>query len=97
MEEIFGEIYDEFEKKNQVWERLSNTLWRVKGNMELEDFNQLFGTALSPSSGGTIGEFIHGLTEEPLRPKMAVRHENLNFIIERTENDRIICMLVRVA
>jgi len=97
LEEIFGEIYDEFEKKNQVWERLSNTLWRVKGNMELEDFNQLFGTALSPSSGGTIGEFIHGLTEEPLRPKMAVRHENLNFIIERTENDRIICMLVRVA
>ncbi|MFN4290641.1 MAG: HlyC/CorC family transporter [Permianibacter sp.] len=57
LEQIVGEISDEydFEDAEEYLRQLSDSEWHVRADMELEDFNRQFGTALDEEEFDTIG------------------------------------------
>ena len=73
LEEIVGDIEDEFDLPNESVERVSETTVRIDGSFTIDDFNEEFGTALdtrtstpSPgSSSGTSGARRRSATRSP--------------------------------
>lgn len=57
LEQIVGEISDEydFEDAEEYLRQLNDSEWHVRADMELEDFNRQFGTALDEEEFDTIG------------------------------------------
>jgi magnesium and cobalt transporter len=57
LEQIVGEISDEydFEDAEEYLRQLNDNEWHVRADMELEDFNRQFGTALDEEEFDTIG------------------------------------------
>lgn len=57
LEQIVGDIADEydFDDVEEYLRQLSDSEWHVRADMELEDFNQQFGTELDEEEFDTIG------------------------------------------
>lgn len=58
VEEIVGDIDDEYDEENEVIERLSTGDYLVDGNVDLDDLNEELGTDLESDTSETIGGFI---------------------------------------
>ncbi len=63
LEELCGEIPQEFKEEEEALEAVSPGVWRVKGHVSLADFNEELGLKLPAEEFDTIG----GLVLEPLR------------------------------
>lgn len=60
LEEIVGEIWDEDEEIETDRQRVSDNVWRVSGDMELDELFKLFDIRISDeeSDSITVGGFI---------------------------------------
>lgn len=58
VEEIVGDIDDEYDEENEVIERLSTGDYLIDGNVDLDDLNEELGTDLESDTSETIGGFI---------------------------------------
>ncbi len=58
LEEIFGEIYDEFESPRQMIQRISGHEFIVDAKISLRDFNEFFNANLQSESEETLAGFI---------------------------------------
>ena len=94
LEEIFGEISDEFEKEERKCEKIDQNTYRVHSTMTLEEFNRIFGTDLYSDEVDTIGGFVFSLFGELPTVNSVVRYENLTFKVEKVLNNRIEVLLV---
>lgn len=94
LEEIFGEINDEFDEEPLSYSKLDNNRYIVEGKMLINDFCKITGTAddtFDPVKGDT--ETIAGLVME-LAGKIPGRNETIqynqfSFTIESVDNRRI--------
>jgi CBS domain containing-hemolysin-like protein len=61
IEEIFGEIQDEYDKEQPLFARQSDDVLIVEAVMSVDDFNEEIGEELIPESDGydTVGGFIY--------------------------------------
>ena len=91
LEQIVGEIVDEYddneEADNIVAE--SATRWRVKASVEIDTFNERFGTALSDEDAGTIGGLLATAFARVPRRGESIVLEGLRFTILRADARRI--------
>ncbi len=89
VEEIFGEIRDEFEKGEEDYKKLPDgSIW-VKGTLTIEDINDIFNLSL-PVNGfetisGLIMDFLGKIPEEG----ESVRYKDLLIIASKVEDNRI--------
>jgi putative hemolysin len=59
VEEIIGDIQDEFDREEREYEQVSPMTYIVSGQMNLDDFNELLGTELEAGEEyDTIGGFM---------------------------------------
>ena len=58
MEEIVGDIEDEYDKDNDKVKNLDNGEFEIKGNMSLLDFNNIFDTDIKCDDCDTINGYI---------------------------------------
>lgn len=60
IEEIVGEIYDEYDTINDehMIEKVNDTTWLVDGIMNINDFNEYFGTIITSNEVDTIGGYF---------------------------------------
>lgn len=66
LEELVGEIWDEYDKPNYAIEKIDETTWRVQGEVTLFEFNRAFGTALDCLHCTTIaGMVVEMLGRQP--------------------------------
>lgn len=65
IEEIVGEIYDEYDlvKNDPMIEKLEEQTWLVDGLMNINDFNEIFGTIITSTEVDTIGGYFTFKTE----------------------------------
>jgi len=65
IEEIVGEIYDEYDlvKHDPMIEKLEEQTWVVDGLMNINDFNETFGTIITSTEVDTIGGYFTFKTE----------------------------------
>jgi CBS domain containing-hemolysin-like protein len=60
LEEIVGEIGDEFDLPDAGVRRLGRGRVRIGGSFPIDEFNERFGTSLSAEDYHTVGGFVFG-------------------------------------
>jgi magnesium and cobalt exporter, CNNM family len=89
LEEIVGEIEDEFDLPDDTLHRIDDDTVRVAGSMTIDDFNETVGTSLPQDGARTMaGLVFNGLGRLP-RPGDAVSVDGVTLTVERVDGNRI--------
>jgi len=75
IEELVGEIYDEYDSPSADVEEVREGVYKVKGGLSLSDFNQAFASTVNSTENSTIaGAFIEALERQPEQGDIRVLH-----------------------
>jgi putative hemolysin len=83
IEEIVGEINDEYDQKGAVIENLGNNVFIVDARMNIEDVNSYFDINLPVDECETIGGFVYGLLGRIPAQGEEVNIDSLSIIVEK--------------
>ena len=89
LEEIVGEIEDEFDLPDESVERLPNGRMRIDGTFPVDDFNERFGTELPIEDYHTVGGFVFGLLGRAPERGDEAEHDGVRFEVLDVEGSRI--------
>ncbi len=89
LEEIVGEIEDEFDLPNESVERVSETTVRIDGSFTIDDFNEEFGTGLDTEDFHTVAGFVFGSLGRAAEVGDEVAADQLRFRVLETNGSRI--------
>src|SRR5205814_9034564 len=77
LEEIVGEIEDEFDLPDESAERLPDGRLRIDGTFPIDDFNEQFGVALPIEDYHTMAGFVFGLLGRAPEAGDRVEHDGV--------------------
>jgi CBS domain containing-hemolysin-like protein len=89
LEEIVGEIVDEYDKEEPLVEPLDEERFRVDAKMPIDEMNELLGVELPHEEWDTVGGLVFGLTGRVPAVGEKVRFDGLEFTTERVTGRRI--------
>ena len=89
LEEIVGEIEDEFDLPDESIERVDDDTIRIAGTFPIDDFNEQFGLSLPVEDYHTLGGFVFGMLGRAPEPGDEVEHEGVLFKVLEVEGSRI--------
>jgi putative hemolysin len=89
LEEIVGEIEDEFDLPDESVERVDESTVRVDGTFPIDDFNEEFGTELPQEDYHTIAGLVFGALGRAPTEGDEVALEQLRFRVLEVEGARI--------
>jgi len=89
LEEIVGDIEDEFDLPDESVEKLPDGRLRIGGTFPIDDFNEQFGRALPIEDYHTIGGFVFGLLGRAPEPGDEVAADGCRFEVLEVEGSRI--------
>lgn len=95
LEELVGEIVDEFDQEEQEIKRLSNGDYLVVGKASVGDVNDLLDIRIPDDDWDTIAGFVFNMLEHVPVPGEFVDHDGWRFAAEAVEGRRI--AVVRVS
>ena len=94
LEEIVGEIEDEFDVAEEPIVQVDEDTYRVDGMFPIEEFNDRFGTDLPDEDYHTVAGFVFGQLGRAPEPGDDVSHDGLRFDVLEVEGNRIERMAV---
>ena len=89
LEEIVGEIEDEFDLPDETIERIDEDTIRIDGTFPIDDFNEQFDCELPDEDYHTVAGFVFGELGRTAEPGDEVRHDGLLFKVDSVEGQRI--------
>ncbi|HZT17687.1 MAG TPA: hemolysin family protein [Gaiellaceae bacterium] len=89
VEEIVGEIEDEFDLPDETVERVDDDTIRIDGTFPIDDFNEQFDVELPHEDYHTVAGFVFGLLGRGAEPGDEVGHDGLVFRVDSIEGQRI--------
>jgi CBS domain containing-hemolysin-like protein len=89
LEEIVGEIEDEFDLPDESVERLPDGRMRIDGTFPIDDFNEQFNRELPIEDYHTVGGFVFGLLGRAPERGDEVEHDGTRFTVLDVEGSRI--------
>jgi CBS domain containing-hemolysin-like protein len=89
LEEIVGEIEDEFDLPDESVEKLPDGRVRIDGTFPIDDFNEQFHRTLPIEDYHTIGGFVFGLLGRAPEPGDEVEADGCRFKVLDVEGSRI--------
>ncbi len=90
LEEIVGEIRDEYDEDEEDEVReLAPDEYLVNGSAKLDDLNERLGLKLESEDYDSIGGLVIGLLDHLPEEGESVEYENLRFVVEHVEKNRI--------
>ncbi len=90
LEEIVGEIRDEYdEEEEDLLRKVGPKEYLVEAAMKLDDLNDQLGLSLTSEDYDSLGGFVIGLLDHLPDEGEEVTFENLRFVVERVERNRI--------
>jgi putative hemolysin len=89
LEEIVGEIEDEFDLPDETIERIDDDTIRIDGTFPIDDFNEQFKCDLPDEDFHTIAGFVFGQLGRTAAPGDEVTHDGLAFRVDSVEGQRI--------
>jgi len=89
VEEIIGDIQDEYDKEEQIFERLSENEYIVDAKISLDDFNELLDTELTGEGYETLGGFVYTQLDKIPTVGDTVTFENLTITVLATKGRRV--------
>ena len=89
IEEIVGEIEDEFDLPDESVERLDDGRIRIDGTFPIDDFNEEFGTELPIEDYHTMGGYVFGLLGRAPEQGDQIEEDGLRLTVVDLEGTRI--------
>ena len=89
IEEIVGEIEDEFDLPDESVERIDETHIRIDGTFPIDDFNEQFDTELRIEDFHTMGGYVFGLLGRAPEQGDEVVEDSLRFQVVELEGTRL--------
>ena len=90
IEEIVGDIADEFDLPETAILRLGRDRLRIEGSFPIEDFNERFGRDLPTDDYNSIGGFVFGQLGRAPQPGDVVVYNNTRFEVVAVDGTRIL-------
>ena len=92
LEELVGDIYDEYDEEEKKFEKIDNNTYYLSGNMPIYDVNKLLDAGIPEGDYDTISGYLQEQlgripkdTEKPV-----VETEKVTYKIEKSEDKRIL-------
>jgi putative hemolysin len=94
LEELVGEIADEYDEPERLVQRVDDKTYRVAGKLPIDELRALTGLAVSDESYDTVGGWVLDLFGRV--PRKAERLETAEFVVtvEKVERTRVVEVLV---
>src|SRR4030081_313474 len=89
LEEIVGEIEDEYDLPDETVERIDETTIRIDGTFPIDDFNEQFKTTLPVEDFHTMAGLVFGVLGRGPERGDNVETEGLRFTVLETDGSRI--------
>jgi len=89
LEEIVGEIEDEFDLPDESIEQVDEDMIRVDGTFPIDDFNERFRTGLPDEDFHTLAGFVFGLLGRQPEVGDDISHDGMRFDVLEVEGSRI--------
>ncbi len=90
LEEIVGDILDEYDNEVDLIERINEDVYLVKADVSIEEINEIFGTDLPEEDFDSLGGFVFGtLGRVPVQGDIVIC-ESLQMTVVELDNRRII-------
>ncbi|HEY8215967.1 MAG TPA: hemolysin family protein [Acidimicrobiia bacterium] len=95
LEEIVGEITDEYDVAEPGVEHLPGGALRVPGKLPIDDLSEELDMELPDTEWDTVGGLVFNLLGHVPEPGEAVKFEGLELKTERVQGRRIVSVLIR--
>ncbi|MFZ5447515.1 MAG: hemolysin family protein [Thermodesulfobacteriota bacterium] len=95
LEELCGEIPQEFQIVEEALQEVAPGVWRVKGTMSLADFNDALDLDLPAEEFDTIGGLVLDLFGSLPREGRVIAYDHLTFRVLRMKGTRILDLEVQ--
>jgi putative hemolysin len=89
LEEIVGDIEDEFDLPDETVERIDDDTIRIDGTFPIDDFNEQFGTDLPVEDYHTVAGFVFGQLGRAAGAGDEVAYGSLSFKVDSVVGQRI--------
>jgi CBS domain containing-hemolysin-like protein len=89
LEEIVGEIEDEFDLPDESIEQVDDDTVKIDGTFPIDDFNERFHTNLPAEDYHTVAGFVFGLLGRQPEVGDDVSHDGLRFDVLEVDGSRI--------
>ncbi|MBN3039744.1 MAG: hypothetical protein JW867_01315, partial [Candidatus Omnitrophica bacterium] len=106
IEEIFGEIYDEFETPQEPLKKIGSDKWQVSGKTAIKTVNAQLHLDI-PEEEDTIAGFLLSKIEKipktgeefnfVVKDSLFVKNVKINFLIERATARRIVNLIITLS
>src|SRR5207237_8779410 len=90
LEEIVGDIEDEFDLPDESIEQVDEDTIRIDGTFPIDDFNERFHTDLPAEDYHTVAGFVFGLLGRAPEVGDDVSHDGMRFDVLEVDGSRII-------
>jgi CBS domain containing-hemolysin-like protein len=94
LEELVGEIADEFDEPERLIQRLDATTYRVSGKLPIEELNAVTGLAISNQAYDTVGGWVLDLFGRVPRKAERLQTAELTLTVEKVERTRVVEVLL---
>jgi len=89
LEEIVGEIEDEFDIAEEQIEQIDDDTYRISGMFPIDEFNERFGTELPDEDFHTVAGFVFGQLGRAPEPGDDVSWNGVRFDVLEVDGNRI--------
>ena len=94
LEELVGEITDEYDTEEPELEQVADDVYRVDGKLSIDELNEILDVQLPDEEWDTVGGLMLGLMGEIPDEGEGVTFQNLRFTAERVNGRRISKILI---
>jgi CBS domain containing-hemolysin-like protein len=89
LEELVGEIQDEFDRDEATIEEIGKDLFAVDGRIPITEVNARFGLDLPHEDFDTIGGYVLGALGRPPKPGDAVASDGVTLTVKAVDGPRV--------
>jgi len=94
LEELVGEIADEYDEPERLIQRIDATTFRVSGKLPLEELNTITGLSVSNEAYDTVGGWVLDLFGRVPRKTERLETPELVVTVEKVERTRVVEVLL---
>lgn len=95
LEELVGEIHDEFDEERASIEKKDEHTHSVDGLLHIEEFNAYFGLDITTDDYDTIGGWVYSQVEIPPKKNQRVLFKGYEMIVDEVDHMRVSRLVVR--